>query len=446
MDMGFLAEKNPWWKGKEHFDEDADYRSWSGNPVRWVPGIVERIEFLPFSLHIILGPRQSGKTTATKLMIRKLLEKTGDPRAVFYFRCDVIKDYKELLELLEMYLNYRDDLGIKTSYLFLDEITMPEEWFRAVKELIDSGKLKNDVLVLTGSMSMKLRKEIELFPGRRGHGKDFAHLTLSFREFVMVMNPELHAKIPALKGFRGMRKASMACVPYAAELNRMFELYLKTGGFPPALISWKRNGYVDDGTRQAYLSWIRNDLHKAGKEESIAKEVLRALLAKMPGRISWEGISREISVKSPKTVNSYLHAFSEMFLAHISYFIDPDTGLSQFGKNKKISFIDPLTYEVVEEWCLAGLKDREPTLVEGIVASHISRFTGEVHYWANGTEVDSVARENGGLVGFEVKWREKAEAKRLVVGRMKEVFVLSKKTFDAEKGVVPVSVFLAMLE
>jgi predicted AAA+ superfamily ATPase len=58
--------------------------------------------------------------------------------------------------------------NISGSFIFLDEITFPKEWFRTIKYYIDVGEFRNDVLVLTGSLSMYLKKEVELFPGRRG--------------------------------------------------------------------------------------------------------------------------------------------------------------------------------------------------------------------------------------------------------------------------------------
>ncbi len=446
MELSFLIEKNPWWKGKEHFGEDEDYRRWSENSMNWTPEIVNTLPLKPFSLHILLGPRQAGKTTVVKLIIKRLLEDT-DPKSVFYFRCDVIKDHVELLDILNSYLKYRDDLGIKKSYIFLDEITMPKEWFRAIKELIDSGKFKNDVVILTGSTSIKIKKSAELFPGRRGYGRDFSILPLSFRNLIKILKPDLYRKLPRLE-IDKIGDRALHALPYLDELRKMFELYLRIGGFPLALVSWKKNNSIDDSIKQVYLTWIKNDIYKAGKEESIAKEILKSVLSKIPSRISWEGISKEISVKSPKTVNSYLHLFSEMFLLHISYFLDPNSSFVEFGKNKKIAFIDPLIYSILEEWCLTRPVDPEPAIVEGIVTSHLSRFFNnhEVYYWSNGTEVDVVVRNKERILGFEVKWQKKPDAKKIVIGKMKDVYVLSKDTFDKERKIIPISLFLAMLE
>ena len=45
---------------------------------------------------------------------------------------------------------------------------------------------ENDVLTVTGSSSIKLKGESELFPGRRGRGKNIMVHPLSFREFLDV--------------------------------------------------------------------------------------------------------------------------------------------------------------------------------------------------------------------------------------------------------------------
>ncbi len=45
----------------------------------------------------------------------------------------------------------------------------------------------------------------------------------------------------------------------------------------------------------------------------------------------------------------------------------------------------------------------EAALVEGTVASHLSR-RWETHYWKDGTEVDAVPLEEGRQVGVETKW------------------------------------------
>lgn len=446
MDVEVLTSKNVWWKEKERFEEDEDYKKWKSKKIRWVPETIEKIGLEPFSLHFIFGPRQVGKTTLIKLLIKRLLEK-ADPKAIFYFRCDEVRDYKELEDIIVSYLELRKSVGIKSSYIFLDEITFPKEWFRTIKSLIDDGILKNDVLVLTGSASLEIRKETEYFPGRRGKGKNFLILPLSFREFIKVTNPKLFEKLPKKLTRLGeiAEKAVKASI-HLTELNEMLKVYFETGGFPLAVNSYAELGYVDESTLQTYLTWIKNDIVKAKRSPETAREIIKVILTKVPSPMSWEGVAKEITVKSPKTVNSYLKMLKSMFVLNISYHVDPNKVLIEFAKNKKIHLIDPLLYKVFEDWCFVKVSEKENKIAESLLASHLSRFFEEIFYWRNKTEIDCVAKTNGRLVGFEVKWGERARPKKIFVGKIREVYVLSKKDLDVKNKVIPLSVFLALLE
>lgn len=449
MELDVLASKNVWWKGKEFFEEDEDYRKWKEKKIKWIPELVDKIKLEPFSLHFIFGPRQSGKTTLIKFIIRKLLEKV-DPRAIFYFRCDEIKDYKELKEVLTTYLEFRKELKIKTSYIFLDEITFPKEWFRSIKSMIDDGIFKNDVLVLTGSTSLEIKKEMEWFPGRRGKGKNFLVLPLSFREFIKILNPGLEKNLPekinSLANAREVRKKILKASIYLKELNEILKLYLRIGGFPLAINSYYSSGRIEESVIQTYLSWIINDITKIGRNWQTAREIMKVLLTKIPSPISWESLAKEMTIKSPKTVSSYLKILSSMFVLIISYQIEPNKILVEFAKNKKIHLLDPLFYQIFEDLCLVKIPERESKIAESALASHLQRFLNkDVFYWKNKSEIDCVVRVNGRLIGFEVKWREKAKPKKIVVGKIKEVYVLSKRDLDLKNRVIPLSLFLALI-
>ena len=42
-----------------------------------------------------------------KLLIKKLLSEGIDGKRIFYFRCDMLSDYKELNEVLNTYFEFR---------------------------------------------------------------------------------------------------------------------------------------------------------------------------------------------------------------------------------------------------------------------------------------------------------------------------------------------------
>ncbi|MEM2933464.1 MAG: ATP-binding protein [Methanocellales archaeon] len=449
MELDILLLRNPWWKGKENFDEDEDYRKWVSRKIKWVPELTREIALEPFSLHFIVGARQVGKTTAIKLLIKDMLElEKVNPKSIFYFRCDEISDYKELKDLLSSYLELRDSWKIDKSYIFLDEVSFPKEWYRTVKSMIDDGMFKNDVLILTASTSIKIKKETEYFPGRRGKGRDFVVRPLSFREFIKTIDPDLYSKLPQrMKIFNSKEieeKALKASI-FLSELNKLLFTYFEVGGFPLSINSYFESGYMKPDVKEIYLSWIKNDLIKIGKSINTAREVIKTLLIKIPSTISWETIAKETSIKSPKTVNSYLHTFSDMFTCIISYFLDPSTATIKFAKNKKVYLQDPLLLSIFEDWCLIKIKEKEPVVAESVLASHLARVFNEVYHWKNRTEIDCVVRDIEKVIGFECKWKEKIEKRKIILGKLKEIYILSKKELDVKNKIIPLSVFLALI-
>jgi predicted AAA+ superfamily ATPase len=445
-----LGLRNPWWRGKEKIEEDEDYRRWAEKKHKWIPGIIDRVQMEPFSLHFLFGPRQVGKTTLLKLLIKKLLDSGAREEGIFYFTCEGLRDFRELGEVLEGYLKMREGLGIRSSYIFLDEITFPTEWYRSLKLLIDSGKLKEDVLVLTGSTSLFAKREVEMFPGRRGKGKNFLLLPLSFRDFLEVVDRELYERLPEpLKTLEEgeIKEKSVACLPFLDRLNLILEKYLTCGGFPLAIDSFLNHGKVLGEVYDSYLSWLQTDIAKLGRSVELAREVIKVLLSKVPSPVSWEGIAKETGIKSPKTASAYVHLLNSLFVTLTLYHLDPSTGTVNFGKNKKIHFLDPLFYHMFCRWCLMEEVERE-RMVESVVASHLARFCStdselRAFYWRDAREIDIVVEKNG-LKGFEIKWG-KVEAEKRIVGKIKQVTYLSRDTFLEKPLVVPVSTFLACL-
>ena len=459
MDFQTLLKKNPWWKGKEYFEQDPDYSKLTEAELQWDPELENKIELAPFSLNFLFGPRQAGKTTALKLLIKKTIE-NKDPKSVFYFNCDEIGDYKELKDVLEEYLIYREREGIDSSLIILDEITAPNEWWRTIKSLIDDATLSKDVLILTGSASIEVKKQTEYFPGRRGKGKDYTMYPLSFKKYVDVVDPDLSKKLTG--------KPSKDIV-FLEEINKLLKDYFISGGFPLAINSYHRkrripralaplapfslrrtvesnqkNGKVEDDIKSTYLAWVKNDLTKTGKDERIAREIIKVLLGKMPSPLSFEGIASETSIKSPKTIASYLHTLSDLFVLELAYFIDPNTEVIQFGKNKKIELIDPLLFQIFEDWGLVEIKEKESVIAESVLAVHLYRKYKNIFYWSGKEEIDCVIQKENKLMGYECKWKEKAKEKKIKVGRLKEVYTISKKDFGGK--IIPLSLFLYALE
>ncbi|BCU66797.1 hypothetical protein HS7_02340 [Sulfolobales archaeon HS-7] len=90
-------EENIWWRGKDYINEDVEIKKRNSAKFKWIPKEMNKVSLQPFSLNFIVGPRQVGKTTFMKLLIKKLLESNYNPLSIFYCNCDIVSGYEELL-------------------------------------------------------------------------------------------------------------------------------------------------------------------------------------------------------------------------------------------------------------------------------------------------------------------------------------------------------------
>jgi len=385
-----MEEQNPWWVN----EVDEVYEEWKEKEIRWVPKIIEKISLKPFSLNFLVGPRQTGKTTAIKILINKLLEKV-DPRAVFYFSCDEVVDFHELGEVLDNYLSMRRSFGIKSSFIFLDEINFVEEWYRAIKSRIDQRRFKNDVITVTGSSSVEILKEKERFPGRRGNGRDLTLLPLSFVAFFRIATK----KEPFYENINNLEKTMKKNMIFDKKACEMLYLYTKSGGFPLPVVEILEKGRISEKSIKTYLEWIKNDWKKFKKNEKYMKEILELIITAGGSPVSWLWFVKNSNISSVHTVADYMEILQGMFVIKILEFMNLN-GKVIHRKNKKIHFFDPFIYRVLARYVRKEVKTEH--LLEGLVASHLSR-KNEVFYWRNSREVDVLCRVNGKIFGFEVK-------------------------------------------
>ena len=188
-----LAMLNPWWEG----EKSPVVKEWESRKVRWRPFWLSKISLEPFSLNVVLGPRLVGKTTGLHLLAEEELSRRS-AFSVFYLNLDLAFDLNSFKSLLDSYLRMRRAREIESSLILLDEVTSVKGWWRLVKGYLDAGVFRKDVLVVTGSSSLRLKGEVELFPGRMGKGREVEALPLSFREYLEVMGLELRGPAEAL--------------------------------------------------------------------------------------------------------------------------------------------------------------------------------------------------------------------------------------------------------
>ncbi len=248
-----------------------------------MPKWTSKISLVPFSLNIVIGPRRVGKTMGMKLLIRELLRREENPYALFYFDCGVLENHREIVEVVNEYIKIKERRRIKTSYIFLDEVTLVPEWWRAVKYLVDRRKLKLDVITITGSVTIAAERHIGAFGDRQGNGKTVEVMPLSFRGYYNLFHEDF----------------------FSSKGQEVFEGYLETGGYLAYLNRKLRTNEV--------MSVIKADVRALGKSTSAARNIIGAILDVAPDPVSLRKLAERAGVSAP-TVREYLELFEGLHI------------------------------------------------------------------------------------------------------------------------------------
>jgi len=458
MEISFqlLQQHNPWWFREEMILDDEKIMEYERGAYRYIPPILTEYPENSDAILTLRGPRQIGKSTSMKLLIRRLLLDLKIPKKhVFYFSLDRIEDFEQLYQLIDCYLRHIKPTRPQRLHIFLDEISFVREWQRGIKALADEGKLKNATLLLTGSNLMDIGEGAERMPGRRGKLSklDFEQLPMTFAEFCRLTEPDIEqADIGSL-------------THYSDLLLHRFREYLITGGFPLSVNLFFSNGQISSYVYQLYLSWIEGDMGRSGKLVRNLYQIMSRILTHMCTGVSWYGLSREAGIASHATVQEYVDILERMYVLRSVPFIDLSSKLAMFRKNKKLYLQDPLIFH-----CFSGKEsgisdnfftesqrflndpEGESKLVESVVGMHISRSYGNCFYWQGPKEIDFVAKQGGRLVFFEVKYRERVSASDFewfgrISSKGERLIVVTKQSSGEEKQIqmIPVPVFLLQL-
>ena len=349
--MKELEILNPWWYEEKWEKEDKHLKEWKQEEIKWIPKWIDQISLKPFSLNFVIGPRQVGKTTGLKLLIKNLLEKRINPNEIVYLDVGLISDLTRFREILFSFK--------KEKYIFLDEVTSLKDWHRILRGVIDAGIFKDKVIIASGSATIKLKKHAELFPGRRGKGKTIQVMPLSFPEFLEVIN----------------KNKTLT----QSKLQKIFSAYKFCGGFPNA-INKKEKVFAD------IINAFEGELVRLGYSSEMAFKIISSILEKIPSALSYQAIAKDIGI-SYKTIESYLEVFKGLFISNLAYW--KDNKKISFRKEKKIFFRDPFIYHSFSFW--TGTEFLESALFEGIVQEHLLRRCGEIYYFKNSYEIDCIA-------------------------------------------------------
>ncbi len=488
MDFQTLQKQNPWWENPQRINEDIKLIELDKFELKWTPRLLKHIDFEKNAVYSVRGPRQIGKTTTLKIVIRNLL-KTKPAQNIFYFACDNIKDNIQLSEILELFYERVRTQNKERVYIFLDEISYVKDWQKAVKHFIDIKGGQNVTITLTGSHTLDLKKNSERLPGRVGEKEGVSSnkilLPMKFAEFVELKRPELHEKIKALhldehktkiKEFQDiingyLPKSAFTLSYLQPELDKLLDEYLLTGGIMLAINELHKTGTISLQIYDMYIKQIFADITRAGREEKTAKLILSSILKRMGTSSSWNAISKENDIPSQQTVEQYAYILRDIFALSICYKIEL-TGEQNYAGNRKIYVSNSFIYNALFHILFDPTKDpylvskenllnpeRKSILIEALVLNHLNRAfynfmpsdlydpSDFVFYsrTKKGHEIDFVVRTENGLKGIEVKCQNTINTEDFK-GLMKigKGCLISKTTFEQKNriAIIPISLFL----
>lgn len=470
MSIELLSQQNLWWTDPENIYKDPYIEEFTASPFKWYPEFIKSSNLDEDLVYILWGPRQVGKTTSFKLLIKTLLKDKGvNPRSILYLNCDELTPQtpQKLAEFIDEYLSWvRLDLSCRL-YIFIDEATYIKDWQRGVKILADRGQLKGVTLFATGSHMMGLRRGGERLPGRRGRGTklDIPLLPLSFRDYIINYNNDLKEKLPKFPGwdFNRLFKACQEFSLYSKVTEPIFTSYLRTGGFPRPIRDKVSFGHIKPDIYKIYRDAMVGDLVRMGKRESIFRELSQWIITRRQNPFEWSDVSRETYIGTHPTIREYIEDAEASFVWDIFYKIkEIGKPLRAPRSPKKVLFKDPFIFHSIRTWIL-GYQDpyqaeeeflRDPGnlgyLIENMVASGLRRIWAEnVYYWKDGGEIDFVIfKESEKTILIELKYQNKVsleDAKTLI--RWGGGIVLTKDFLAHKEKIlfVPVHYFLALI-
>ena len=450
-----LVRQNPWWTaGEAALKTDQFLQELEKQRFVYDFGAEPK-----GGINVFRGPRQVGKTTWLRCLIKEHLAKTKEPLGVFFYSCDLVQKPAELADILNQYYRQADMSGIKNHAILLDEVTSILEWGDALKHLANIRNVKNDLFVITGSSAIDLRKGAERLPGRGIEGRESEFLPLPFGEYLgLVKNTQLQKQSP--EGFfenGEVRKSLLKDLSMSflnlGLLNDGLSQYMKTGGFLKAINSISQNR-IEEAVFETYARWIESDISKADRNSIFAKQVAAALLSCGSSAFSFSTIAKKTSLQTHVSAGEYVALFEDMMLLNVLNKIDRSKKQAAYRKEKKIYFRDPFIAEVVRKWTSYNGDISESVVVEQVVLEHLSRLFGKtrVFFYNDGKrEVDAIVlTQKNELLPIEVKWSDDLSGSDFEgLYSFGRGIMLTKSRFEIHKDrylVMPVSLFLAVLD
>jgi len=396
-------------------DHDPHLRRLSHLPLIYHSPLLDEPIFNTPGIYLITGGRQIGKTTFLKQIISKLLSEKTAPKDILFITGEIIDTHHILRRIIDIF----HDESSSLQYLFIDEVNTIPDWDKSIKYLVDSGILERTVVILTGSDSQIIKTSMKRLAGRRGKAErtDFVFHPLNFKEFVCLKDETLSyicTKImesPLTEEFPDYSH-------HHDKLTSLFFEYLLHGGYLPAVNEYALTKTISKATMNTYLHWIVGDILRYNKSEHYLSEIFRGILSTYTSPVSWNNLSRFLSIEHHQTIADYCGILSSIHVLLILEAIMEHKLTGAPKKNKKLVFRDPFIHHSISfyldqkfqiEKIKTHLKNNEfaSRYVEAAAVAHCKRWFPTYYIKGPKGEVDLALVQENRIFPIEVKWTKR---------------------------------------
>lgn len=354
---------------------------------------------------VLVGPRQSGKTTILKRLESEL---RAGGRKTLWLNLDFEDDFRHVASQGSLLQKIQLELGSGGGVVFIDEIQRRENAGLFLKGLYDQGLPWK--FVVSGSGSIELKEKIsESLVGRK---RLFELSTVSFGEFADFRT-----------GYRYTDRLRDYFRTEPSKTDQLFREYLMYGGYPRVVLADTHQEKLAT-INEIFRSYLEKDivyLLRVEKSESFSN-LVRVLASQSGKMVSYSELSATLGL-SLATVKLYLWYLEKTYIidkvtpwytnirkeitkAPVYYF--RDIGLRNFAAGSFGALSDSEAGFAFQNVIHAMLKERFPLA------------DSTIHYWRtkDKAEVDFVLRSGDTVTPLEVKYRDmkKLDVRRSFLG------------------------------
>lgn len=350
---------------------------------------------------MLLGARQTGKTTLLHQMKTYLLEQKGiKPSQIHFFNLDHFENFEKIAnqEDLIRYLHERSHAG-EFQYVFIDEAHRLPEAGRYLKGIYDLALPVK--LIISGSRSLEInQKTSEALTGRK---RVFTLHSFSFLEWMRFVAPNLVFEETS-ENISSILKS---------EINAFLYPHLVFGGYPRIALAQSPEERIER-LSELYTSYLERDvIQYQGIKNAMSFSRLITLMSQQTGNlVNIEELSKVLRLDR-RAIERYLLLLEETYVITL---LRPFSGnvRTEIVKMPKVYFQDNgfrnyalRVFNKYEEH-----RDRGK-LLENFVFGELHRtWAGSLYYWRtkDQAEVDFVIRDfYGNIIPIEVKSRLREE-------------------------------------